>query len=192
MALTRLGPNQSVNLASNVTGTLPTGNGGTGATSFAPGKILQIVQGSTTYSKTNSTQDSYTDAESSSGVTWVTSITPTSTSNKILIIASLMTNLYESSSEGDQRGHVAVLGDINGAGYSTLIDNYKIGAYAYGGTSYGSSVGQTTTFNYLWSPSTTSQCNVKFQFRPIGANGVAALSGVSGKANTCTLMEVSG
>jgi hypothetical protein len=32
MALTRLGPNQSVNLASNVTGTLATGNGGTGST----------------------------------------------------------------------------------------------------------------------------------------------------------------
>ena len=35
MALTRLGLNQSVNLASNVTGTLPAANGGTGATSFA-------------------------------------------------------------------------------------------------------------------------------------------------------------
>jgi len=33
MALTRLGPNQLLNLASNVTGTLPTANGGTGATS---------------------------------------------------------------------------------------------------------------------------------------------------------------
>ena len=41
MALTRLGLNQSINLATNVTGTLATGNGGTGATSFAPGKILQ-------------------------------------------------------------------------------------------------------------------------------------------------------
>ena len=38
MALTRLGPNQLLNLASNVTGTLPAANGGTGATSFAPGK----------------------------------------------------------------------------------------------------------------------------------------------------------
>jgi hypothetical protein len=33
MALTRLGPNQSVNLASNVTGTLPVANGGTAITS---------------------------------------------------------------------------------------------------------------------------------------------------------------
>ena len=33
MALTRLGPNQLVNLASNVTGTLPIANGGTAITS---------------------------------------------------------------------------------------------------------------------------------------------------------------
>jgi hypothetical protein len=33
MALTRLGPNQSINLASNVTGTLPVANGGTAITS---------------------------------------------------------------------------------------------------------------------------------------------------------------
>jgi len=33
MALTRIGPNQSVNLASNVTGTLPVANGGTALTS---------------------------------------------------------------------------------------------------------------------------------------------------------------
>ena len=42
MALTRLGPNQSVNLASNVTGTLPTGNGGTGATSFNPSSLVKL------------------------------------------------------------------------------------------------------------------------------------------------------
>ena len=37
MALTRLGPNQLINLASNVTGTLPAGNGGTGTTSYTAG-----------------------------------------------------------------------------------------------------------------------------------------------------------
>ena len=40
MALTRLGPNQAVNLASNVTGTLPVANGGTALTSgFTNGKV---------------------------------------------------------------------------------------------------------------------------------------------------------
>jgi len=160
--------------------------------SLAFGKILQVVQGTTTYSKINSTQDTYTDVESSSGVTWVTSITPTSTSNKILIVSSIMSNMYESSSEGDQRGAVKLMGDINAAGYSTLVDNYKLGGYAYGGTSYGVGVGQTTSFNYLWSPSTTSQCNIKFQFKPLAANGNAAVSGDSGSACTCILMEVSG
>ena len=29
MAITRIGPNQSINLASNITGTLPVANGGT-------------------------------------------------------------------------------------------------------------------------------------------------------------------
>tara|TARA_R100000654_G_scaffold22792_1_gene45078 strand:+ start:11 stop:673 length:663 start_codon:yes stop_codon:yes gene_type:complete len=48
MALTRLGPNNSsnisgINLTSQVTGTLPTGNGGTGATSFTAGSMKLIA-----------------------------------------------------------------------------------------------------------------------------------------------------
>ena len=78
MALTRLGLNQSINLASNVTGTLATGNGGTGATSFAPGKILQIVNG-THSSEKNSSTSTY----ATTGVT--ASITPSSSSNTILV-----------------------------------------------------------------------------------------------------------
>jgi hypothetical protein len=70
MALTRLGPNQSVNLASNVTGTLPTANGGTGATSFSPGKVLQVINASST---------------ADTGLT--ANITPASTSNKVLVNA---------------------------------------------------------------------------------------------------------
>jgi hypothetical protein len=44
MALTRLGLNQSINLASNVTGTLATGNGGTGlASGFVNGGGLTVA-----------------------------------------------------------------------------------------------------------------------------------------------------
>ena len=70
MALTRLGPNQAVNLASNVTGTLATGNGGTGATSYAPGKVLQVVSASNVSNNTTSAT-SYEDIPSLS-----VSITP--------------------------------------------------------------------------------------------------------------------
>jgi hypothetical protein len=44
MALTRLGLNQSINLASNVTGTLPAANGGTAATSSAPGSFMEVAE----------------------------------------------------------------------------------------------------------------------------------------------------
>ena len=78
MALTRLGLNQAINLATNVTGTLATGNGGTGATSFAPGKINQIVH-------SQAADASYIGTNSSSYVTTSQSvaITPSATNSKI-------------------------------------------------------------------------------------------------------------
>ena len=75
MALTRLGPNQSLNLASNVTGTLPAANGGTGLTSFAKGKIVQVAQSVSTTVVT----------PSSATVITSLSFTPTSSSNKVLL-----------------------------------------------------------------------------------------------------------
>jgi len=156
------------------------------------GKVLQVVTGTTTYGKTNSST-SFTDVESSSGVTWVTSITPSSSSNKIFIISNIGSNIYESgSSEGDQRGNLQMFGDINGGGYSTLSGVHKVGGYSYGGGSYGVSIGDGTPLNLLWSPNTTSQCNVKFQFKPLGNNGYMDVVGTGSQVNTCTLLEVSG
>lgn len=66
-----------VNMTSNVTGTLPAANGGTGATSFSPAKIVQMQHTkNTTYR--NVTTDSF--------VSCITvTITPTSSSNTILV-----------------------------------------------------------------------------------------------------------
>ena len=47
MALTRLGLNQSINLATNTTGTLAVANGGTGLTSGTSGQFLKFT-GTTT------------------------------------------------------------------------------------------------------------------------------------------------
>ena len=81
MALTRLGLTQAINLATNVTGTLATGNGGTGATSFAPGKVLQVV---TATSDNNATTTSTSFATHISFPT--VSITPSSSSNKVYVL----------------------------------------------------------------------------------------------------------
>ena len=65
MALTRLGPNQSLNLASNVTGTLPAANGGTGATSFTAGALNKIssatasASASLSFNLTTATYDNF-------------------------------------------------------------------------------------------------------------------------------------
>jgi hypothetical protein len=83
MALTRIGLNQSINLASNVTGTLPTGNGGTGATSFAPAKVLQVVQDT-------KLDTSYIQSTSFTDIGLSASITPSSSSNKVLVTVMLV------------------------------------------------------------------------------------------------------
>ena len=75
MALTRLGLNQAVNLATNTTGTLAVGNGGTGATSFSPGKVLQ-VKNVLISTETVVSNNTYTD----SGLTLA--ITPSLSSSK--------------------------------------------------------------------------------------------------------------
>ena len=76
MALTRVGLNQSINLATNDTGTLATGNGGTGATSFSPGKVLQVQH--TNYNTTNNIANR---GYETTGLTCA--ITPSATNSKI-------------------------------------------------------------------------------------------------------------
>jgi hypothetical protein len=82
MALTRLGLNQSINLATNITGTLATGNGGTGATSFSPGKVLQVING------INATIDG-TNSNTLANTSTTASITPSSTSSKVLVLVKI-------------------------------------------------------------------------------------------------------
>ena len=78
MALTTI---KNLDLTSSVTGTLPTANGGTGATSFAPGKILQ-VQHSSVASVLTSTTTTFASVIS-------VDITPSNSSNKIYLTGQL-------------------------------------------------------------------------------------------------------
>jgi hypothetical protein len=172
MAITRLGPNQSVNLASNVTGTLPTANGGTGATSFAPGKVLQVVSSAISYQKTVSGSTSQTDVESASGTTWETAITPSATSSKILIMSNLHTVGYHNG--GSQaKCQTRVFGKIGSGSYSEL-KYAETGGYDYGGS--GMAFHSMINHNYMWSPSTTSECKVKFTFHPADTSQTSSIS----------------
>ena len=179
MALTRIGPNQSINLASNVTGTLPTGNGGTGATSFAPGKVLQVVTAtSTTNTSINAT--SFTDTGLSA------SITPSSTSSKIFVATSQGVYGYINSNAPRKfytqlvRGSTAIA--EKQVEIESGIGSRNINVHALDGG-----------FTCLDSPSSTSAQTFKTQAKLDSAadSSVIVFSSNSAIA-TITLMEIAG
>ena len=171
MAITRLGPNQSVNLASNVTGTLPTANGGTGATSFTKGKVLQVV---------NATHNTETSTSSSSDIdTGLTaSITPSSTSNKVLVnvvvagVGKDSSNTYHSIKI--KRGSTTLAKIDEGAAYTATTASNRVGAVAT---------------SYLDSPSTTSATTYKATFSSIAGSATVMVQDES-SVSTITLMEI--
>tara|TARA_R100001129_G_scaffold183721_1_gene166814 strand:- start:119 stop:640 length:522 start_codon:yes stop_codon:yes gene_type:complete len=171
MALTRIGLNQSINLASNVTGTLPTANGGTGATSFTKGKVLQVVN-ATHNTETSSSTNTYVDT----GLT--ASITPSSTSNKVLVNV-VVAGVGKDSSNTYQnikllRGSTTLAKIDEGAAYTADSGNNRVGAVA-------------TT--YLDSPSTTSATTYKCQFSS-NQNTASVMVQDESSVSTITLMEI--
>ena len=163
MALTRLGPNQLINLASNVTGTLPVANGGTALTSgfingvANAGKVGQVVSAykQTPESFSSSSTNTFVDL---TGLTL--NITPTATSSKIYIIASAHVTQSTSATI-----HVRLLRDstvINdGDPQTNQLEGMNSIRYQ-SGTPYGLALYNVTN-NYLDSPNTTSQITYKLQ-----------------------------
>ncbi len=80
MAITRLGG------ANAITGIIPVTNGGTGASSFSPGKVLQVVQ--TTKIDHFSTTNNYASLTDVTGLS--VSITPSSSSNKVFVMVQII------------------------------------------------------------------------------------------------------
>jgi len=165
MALTRLGPNQSVNLTSNVTGTLPVANGGTNLSSgfingtTAVGKILQVVSTSVTSAVTSSTT-SYADIGG-----YTLSITPSATSSKILFMCYIQ--YYYADTDAQNGASTKILRNIGGGGYSNLsaqsagVSNI---ASDVDGSVGGNNAGlDAPTITIIDSPNTTSVVNYKMQ-----------------------------
>ena len=141
------------------------------ATGF--GKILQVVSASLTTQKSTSST-SFVDTD------LTCNITPSATSSKILVVISQHNSVNRASSLA--RGQVQVLRD------STVIftpNNWTISMQQTG-----SDLAHSTmlSFNYLDSPSTTSQVTYKTQMKADTSRNI--LVSQSGHESTIVLMEV--
>jgi len=155
---------------------------------FSAGKVLQVVSSDNSYA-TSTTSTSNTDVLSSSGVTWEAAITPSSTSSKIIISANLMAK-SAASGIADIRSRLDILYKIGGGGYTSLSNNQMNSIYDYGGS--GVNYQHRHSFQYLITPSTTSEIKIKFTCSSVNGSNTTEInpSGVSANSN-CILYEVS-
>ena len=199
MAITRLGPNQSVNLASNITGTLPVTNGGigiasgttdqflkfTGTTTLASaadnaGKLLQVVATQINGVVTVSSQ-----SEVTTGIT--ANITPTASNSKILIFitgtfAMSVSRATTFCGVGLKRTVGGSETNLQGDGNNDNIANNVFGA---------SNMQMQGTYAYSKedSPSTTSEVTYTLKSR-IETSGEAIRFNNGGMGSFITLMEI--
>jgi len=176
MALTRLGLNQSINLASNVTGTLPVANGGTALTSgfingvSNPGKIIKYDNTVSTASKDISST-SFADVCSHS-------ITPSSATSKVLV---LMSGGRWGMYGGDSyEGYYQVIK----TGGTVLMQGLQSTRNTGGNTTTG-----TISVSYLDSPSTTSSVTYTLQAKSTDSSKGVNISN-SDNPISIVLMEV--
>ena len=138
------------------------------------GAVLQVVN--VTYSTSiTTTSTTYVDT----GLT--ASITPSSSTNKILVLVD-MADVGKSGGTG-----TGGYGKINIVRNSTqLIEISK--QYGYTGNTNPNSIGSVSS-NYLDSPATTSSTTYKIQYALAGSNGTMEVNASNG-TSTITLMEI--
>lgn len=165
--------NTNTRLAIGTTGQVLTVSGGVPvwATAAGGGKVLQVIQDVTTTQETT-TSTTYVDTNLSQA------ITPSATSSKILVIASL--NAYASCVAGGSAASTfnIVRGSTQVAEQLTSISN----------GSAVSSVANTITLVYLDNPNTTSSTTYKIQMKT--TSGDTAILSLSSLTSTLTLLEI--
>ena len=173
-----------IDAANFLTGTIPQGNvanASLGAVTALPaaiptGKVLQVVNAHTGTQATT-TSSSYSDT----GLT--ATITPTSTSSKILV---LVQQSCAKSSGADTYVNIRVYRD------STEIGGVVAGrSIGYTGDSGNSYVGMGFTNSFLDTPSSTSALVYKTQFDSNANSGTVRVQVDSGQSYM-TLMEIAG
>tara|TARA_R100000008_G_C3539065_1_gene143736 strand:+ start:118 stop:684 length:567 start_codon:yes stop_codon:yes gene_type:complete len=187
MALTRLNTNaygSTINLASNVTGTLATANGGTGATSFSPGKVLQ-TQSALFTSQSSHTTESYT------ATNYTDQITPSATNSKIFVLFNFRSHIYLSSGTA-ARSRLSVFRQINGGGYSQMFPNTADICWGIGVSSGERSLYSTPQISFLdTTHNTTDAIDYKlYARRDTSSTGTVNVGGSLHQAQVI-LMEIS-
>jgi hypothetical protein len=149
------------------------------------GKVLQVLQTVKTDTATT-TSTSYVDITGLS-----VSITPSSASNKILVIA----NLNLGTPNSTHRVHVQLAGG-NSGNYIGDVNSSLVRASATAVNRASDTYGQTTVnINYLDSPSTTTAITYKVQFKVSGnetyINRPITIDSFGGSnASSITVMEI--
>ena len=150
----------------NIVGTLQNNGAAVGGT----GRILQMVQ-ATDGTGLSSSSTSYVDTGLSA------SITPSSSSNKVLVLVSM--GVFGADASGSGGAAHKLLRDS-----TDLIIHSSNGAHSPSGYIYTAG----TSFSYLDSPSSTSSLTYKVQFK---SNGGENFVTDNGSTATMTLLEVS-
>ena len=135
------------------------------------GKVLQVVNSTTTSASTTTSSSFVTTGKSAS-------ITPASTSNKILILV----NAHYDTTNGNAQSHCTIYRDATNLGDATygLSSLFDGGDRTIGGMS----------MMYLDSPSTTSSTTYTIYIKS-GAGNTTVI-GMQGVPTTITLLEVAG
>jgi hypothetical protein len=182
MAITRLGG------ANAITGTIPQGNianASLGAVTALPaaistGKVLQVVEGSTT-TQVAIASTSYTDT----GIT--ASITPSSASSKILVSVTIQFSAYRDNNTSI-RSYVNLV-----RGATQVYESPEaLGSQVGTGSSGYQQIWSTIPLIYLDSPSSTSAVTYKVQAKNYETSNNRQLKvSTSSSRSTITLTEVS-
>jgi hypothetical protein len=136
---------------------------------------LALNEAVTTATKAQtSTSTTFADVLNTSDATLeLGTVTPVSSSNRLLL-----TGYIDATNTADQatqhRFVIQPMGDIGGAGYANLYTEPFHGQY---GCNTGNQDTRRIQFHFIWSPSTTSACKVKFQYKWAYAstNGTVAI-----------------
>lgn len=149
------------------------------------GKVLNIVSERRQGYNMQSTSTSFVDIDNSDGSVWETSITPSATSSKVLIMVQLA--FYVNSNSTEARGTWKLFQKIGSGNYSQVTQyGNQMGTYNYDGS--GVAMGSTDTAISLITTNTTDAVTFKFQFASNGSNQCRWND--DGSDSNCTLMEI--